>query len=182
MCKFAVWAGHYVPSGESTFHAGRNGHEWVHHWDKQGKYPRSNTTVGQGIIICFSSFYLNCCLPCNTWSMSVSISMTNSKENIVKLTIFIILYSQNPLHRLFAALAEFELFNWLFYADQFFSSGRATWISNNRMHQQAVKLVVMPLWTWTMNCQTRCNVLPRMGPIFNHWCRKSANTHLKAQK
>lgn len=28
--NFAVRAGHHVPFGESTFHAGRDGHEWLH--------------------------------------------------------------------------------------------------------------------------------------------------------
>lgn len=51
---FAVWAGHHVSFGESTLHAGGNGHEWLYCWDQQGQHPLSNTANGQSIIGCLT--------------------------------------------------------------------------------------------------------------------------------
>jgi len=44
---YAVWARHNVPSGESSFHAGRNGDEWLHCGDKQSQHTFTYTTYGQ---------------------------------------------------------------------------------------------------------------------------------------
>lgn len=72
-CLLVVWARHYVPSGKGTLYAWRNGHEWLHCWDKQIKYSDTHKADGQSIL---DFAYINACsfIARHSWSLFIFLS------------------------------------------------------------------------------------------------------------